>query len=370
MIPRQRTILLADNSTRNLTNFRRPIVSAIQDLGFEVVAVVPQDSETETLDGLRIRVEPVRMDPRGTSPIGDLRLVAEYQKIIRRIAPEAFLAFTAKPNIYGSIAAGWQRVPVINTITGLGTGFLSGSALQMLMSSLYKIALRRSRKVFIHNNDDRDLLVASRIVTARQAEVVPGSGVDLARFEPGASPSSGLTTFLFIGRLLRDKGAAEFADAAEIVRSNSNARFQILGPTDDHPKGVSRESIAAWKAGGSIELLGAAADVRPFIRRADCVVLPSYREGLPRVLMEAAAMGKPVIATDVPGCRQAVDHGITGFLCHARSAYSLAEAMIAFLALPQEARIAMGAAGRAKAEKEFSQDIVSAAYVQALSDLN
>jgi glycosyltransferase involved in cell wall biosynthesis len=365
-----RTILIADNSSRNLTNFRKPIIEAIRDRGFDIVAAVPEDSETATLQSLGISVRPVRMDPRGTSPLADARLLGEYRRVIGQVAPAAFLPFTAKPNIYGSMAASWHQVPVINTITGLGTGFLSSSALQLLMSWLYRIALRRSQKVFFHNADDRDQFLESKLVSDEQAGVVPGSGVDLDHFRPAEKPvASEQVTFLFIGRLLRDKGAAEYAKAARIVRAKSGARFQILGPIDDHPKGVSRDRLQEWQADGSIELLGASPDVRPFIAGADCIVLPSYREGFPRVLLEASSMGKPVIATDVPGCRQAVEDGVTGFLCEARSAQSLASAVFRFLDLPEESRLAMGRAGRAKAERDFSQDIVSAAYIQELERL-
>jgi glycosyltransferase involved in cell wall biosynthesis len=240
----------------------------------------------------------------------------------------------------------------------------------MLMSWLYRIALRRSRKVFFHNSDDRDQFVGAKLVRVEQTAVLPGSGIDLNRFKPGETiRSDGLPTFLFIGRLLRDKGAVEFAEAAKIVRAQFKARFQILGPTDDHPKAVSRDRMKAWEAEGLIELLGAAPDVRPFIRNDDCVVLPSYREGFPRVLLEASAMAKPVIASDVPGCSHAVDHRVTGLLCQARSAQSLAAAMIGFLNTPATDRIAMGSAGRAKAEREFSEDIVSDAYIRALDEL-
>jgi glycosyltransferase involved in cell wall biosynthesis len=364
------TILIADNSSRNLLNFRKPIIKAIQDRGFKVVAAVPQDSETAALEGLGIGLTPVHMDPRGTSPFADARLILEYRKIIRQVAPAAVLPFTAKPNIYGSIAAAHLRIPVINTITGLGTGFLSGSALQALMCWLYRIALRRSRRVFFHNSDDRDRFLEANLITLKQSAVVPGSGVDLDRFSPrGKAPSNRPPTFLFVGRVLRDKGAEEFAEAAKIVRARGKATFQILGPTDDHPKAVSAATIQQWQADGSIELLGKAEDVRPFISEADCVVLPSYREGLPRVLLEASAMGKPVIASDVPGCSHAVDDDVTGFLCEARSAQSLAGAMLSFIQMPAERRAAMGRAGRTKAEREFSHAIVREAYVRELHDL-
>lgn len=365
------TVLIADNNGRNLTNFRKPIICAIQERGFTVAAAVPEDSATGALEALGITIMPVRMDARGTSPVADLRLLAQYSRIISEVAPAAFLPFTAKPNIYGAIAAHRQRVPVVNTITGLGTGFLSGSALQTVMAMLYRIALRRSRRVFFHNNDDSNLFVELKLATQSQASVVAGSGIDLGYFVPqDARRTEGPVNFLFIGRLLRDKGVEEFTAAAEIVHARSSARFGILGSIEEHPRAVSRDRIDDWMRKGVVELLGTATDVRPFISNSDCVVLPSYREGLPRVLLEASAMARPIIATDVPGCRDAVDNAVTGLLCEARSVESLVNAMIRFLGMSGSQRAVMGRAGRAKAEREFSQDLVAKAYLDELDTLS
>jgi glycosyltransferase involved in cell wall biosynthesis len=366
-----RVALVAANSSWNLTNFRAPVIRALQDSGFRVVAAIPADKGAEGLSALGVEIQSVSIDARGLSPLADLRLLTHYIDIMKRLTPVAFLPFTAKPNIYGSIAARLQGIPVMNTITGLGTGFLSGSAFQMVMSALYRIALRRSRRVFFHNKDDRDLFIELRLVTQSQAAVVAGSGIDLSYFRPaGDRGAEKPVTFLFIGRLLRDKGVEEFAAAAEIVQAHHSARFQILGSIEDHPKAVARRRIDEWVHRGVIELLGTAPDVRPFISDADCVVLPSYREGLPRVLLEASAMARPVIASDVPGCREAVDAGVTGLLCEARSVDSLVNAMMRFVHLPASDRAAMGRAGRAKAEREFSHELVAKAYVDELDALS
>jgi glycosyltransferase involved in cell wall biosynthesis len=317
-----------------------------------------------------VRIEPLKMNARGLSPVADAIVIIHYYRILRRIEPAALLTFTPKANIYASIAAHWAGTPVINTITGLGTGFLSGAILQRLVMILYRIALRSSAKVFFHNEDDRDLFLQLHMVTEDQATVVGGSGIDLAEFRPAIDSSRNtVPTFLFVGRLLRDKGVKEFADAARIAKVKRDARFQILGAPEAHPKAIPAEMLESWQREGIIELLGRTDDVRPHIARADCVVLPSYREGLPRAVLEASAMAKPVIATDVPGCRQAVESGATGLLCEARSSASLAEAILAMVDMPVDRRLAMGRCGREKVEREFSASSIASTYIRLLQDL-
>ena len=367
----RRIILVAANSCWNLINFRAPIIRELIDNGYRVVASAPLDDAAPALRAMGVEIAPIAIDARGVSPLRDIKLLLDYRSSIRRIAPKAFLGFTAKPNIYGSASAASLGIPAINTVTGLGTGFLSGRILQAIVSRLYRWGLRRSRKVFFHNQEDLDLFISSGLVRAEQAGLVAGSGVDLARFasapkKGGAQPP----TFLFIGRLLKDKGLGEFLEAASLVKQRRPARFQVIGAIEDHPKAVSRQSIEEAGASGAVELLGRTDDVRPFIANADCVVLPSYREGLPRVLLEAGAMATPVVAADVPGCRQAVDHGVTGLLCEARSAAALAQAMLTIAEMSPKDRMAMGKRGRSKAEREFSEEGVVAAYLEALDRID
>lgn len=365
-----RPILFSANSSWNLVNYRRPIIRKLLKQGYEVLAAVPADEAAPALRALGVEIHHIPIDPRGLSPMRDARLLFTYRRLMGQLKPMAFLGFTAKPNIYGSIAAASYGIPVINTISGLGTGFLSGRALQNILSALYRWGLRRSQRVFFHNPEDRDLFVSQRLVTATQAAVVPGSGVDLQRFcsarnrDPSESP-----TFLFIGRFLKDKGAIEFAQAAGLVKKHATAQFQMLGSFEDHPRAVVPKLLETLAQESSVELLGITDDVRPFIANADCVVLPSYREGLPRVLLEASAMATPVIATDVPGCRHVVDDGVTGLLCEARSAASLAETITVMVEMSAEERTAMGLRARQKAEREFSQERVVAAYLHALKEL-
>lgn len=363
-------VLLAANSSWNANSLAGALVAALLSEGYRPIAAVPEDGEGADLRAAGIEVHHTPIDARGLSPLRDGRLLLRYRAILGRTRPIALLPFTAKPNIYGSIAAAATGVPVINTITGLGTGFLSGAALRTVMSTLYRIALRRSYRVFFHNSQDRDLFIARKIVAAGQTHVVGGSGVDLNRFVPSRCDTiERQLTFLFIGRVLRDKGALEFLDAAELVSTNRTARFRMLGTIGDHPKAIEARRLQEARKRGTVELLGQVQDVRPFIAEADCIVLPSYREGLPRVILEASAMAKPVIVTDVPGCRQAVDDRQTGLLCQARSASSLADAMRAMADMPSEKRQRMGRRGRQKMEHEFSQEKVVGAYLDALREL-
>lgn len=359
--------MLSANSSWNLINFRTPIIKALLEGGHRVAAAIPIDDGTDPLRRLGVELHHIPIDARGLSPLRDVGLLMSYFRLMRELRPSAFLGFTVKPNLYGSIAAARLDIPVFNTITGLGTAFLSGPALRAIAATIYRHALRNSRTVFFHNSDDCDLFVSQKLVVPEQARIVAGSGVDLDHFSPSPSRRIGNPpTFLFVGRLLRDKGVKEFAQAASIVRKAHSAKFLMLGSMEDHPKAASTSELLKFVTSGDVELLGETGDVRPFMEAADCIVLPSYREGLPRVLLEASAMAKPVIATNVPGCRSVVEEGRTGLLCEPRSSLSLANAMMAFLEMSRKDRLSMGSRAREKAEREFSQDDVVDAYLETL----
>ena len=224
------------------------------------------------------------------------------------------------------MAAGSLGIPAINNISGLGAVFVRRGLLRQLVERLYRFALRRSVTVFFQNRDDLQLFVDRRIVTPAQAKLLPGSGVDLAHFTPAPLPAEGAVTFLLAARLLWDKGVGEFVEAARRLRRDfPDARFRILGNVErKSAAAVPLSKLQEWSGEGVIDYLGSADDVRPALAAADCIVLPSYyREGVPRVLLEAAAMGIPVITTDMPGCREAVEDGATGLLCEPRSVNSL-----------------------------------------------
>ena len=319
---------------------------------------------------LKVERIPIRIDRSGLNPWADFRLFQEYRRLFRQRKPAAYLGFTIKPNIYGSLAAASLGIAAIPNVSGLGTAFIRRGALQQIVTRLYRLALRRTPVVFFQNREDKRLFVERRIIRPAQARVLPGSGVDLERFSP-ASPAAGPPTFLFIARLLRDKGVVEFVDAARKLRQVlPHVRFQLLGPIDPGNRtAVGRTELGSWEKQGVIDYLGVTDDVRPFIAAATAVVLPSYREGMPRVLLEAAAMARPAIASDVPGCRDIVEEGVNGYLCQVRDPLSLADAMRRMAEAPAEQRLAMGEAARRRVQQEFSEERVVDAYLKALAEI-
>jgi len=369
MAPRK--IVISINAAWNIVNFRLGLIRALQDAGHEVIALAPPDDYGARLEALGIPYVPIAMDRKGLSPWKDLGLLVRYWRLLRRIRPDLFLGYTAKPNVYGSLAAQALGIKVINNVSGLGTAFIRGGLLSRLVSSLYRLAFRRSATIFFQNEEDRALFLAKKLVRPSQARLLPGSGLDLSHFRPaGKAGTDEPFTFLLVARLLRDKGVGEYVEAARRVRASfPEARFQLLGFLDvENRTAVTRAEVDSWVEEGLIDYLGQADDVRPFIGAADCVVLPSYREGLPRTLLEAAAMAKPLIATDVPGCRHVVEPGVTGLLCGPRDAGALAGAMVEMIRAAPERRAEWGRAGREKVEREFDERIVASLYLQAIDD--
>ena len=368
---KQTTILISINAAWNIVNFRSGLIAALQEAGYRVAALAPADAWQSRLEALGVDYSPIEMDKKGVSPVADLRLLARYWSALRRIRPDVFLGYTPKPNIWGSIAAHALGIRVINNVSGLGTAFIRPGALMRIVTALYKGAFRRSKTVFFQNEEDLALFVERKIVRPGQARLLPGSGIDLERFKPAeAAAGEGGLDFLLIARLLWDKGVGEYVEAARMVRAKApGARFGLLGFLDvANRTAVPRSAVEAWAAEGLIDYLGESDDVRPHIALAGCIVLPSYREGLPRTLLEGAAMAKPLIATDVPGCRQVVDHEVNGLLCAVRDARSLADAMLAMIRMTPEERRAMGAAGRLKVESEYDEKIAIARYLDAIRE--
>ena len=368
-VPKPR-IVISINTSWNIFNFRAGLVRALVAAGYDVVAVAPTDAWSDRLAELGCRFVPLRMDNKGTSPVRDLALLLRYRELLAAERPVAFLGYTIKPNVFGSLAAHSLSIPTINNVSGLGTAFIRRSWLTTVVKFLYRSALGRAARVFFQNHDDRDLFVTEKLVPAAITDVLPGSGVDLIRFAPAPLPAASTgPVFLLIGRLLGDKGVNEYVEAARSLRqAHPGARFQLLGYLDvENSTAIPRQTVESWVKQGTIEYLGDTNDVRPFIAAADCVVLPSYREGTPRTLLEAAAMARPLVATDVPGCRDVVDAGRNGFLCTPRDVASLAAAMEQVIALTPEQRSGMGAKSRHLAETRYDENIVIARYLEAIA---
>jgi glycosyltransferase involved in cell wall biosynthesis len=357
--------LIAANSTWNIKNFRVPLIKGLIRAGHQVVTLTP-DAEGIDVGGVPVRHRQCAMKRSSIGPLGELAALNRLFWTIRDEHPDIFLGFTIKPNIYGCTVSRLLRISSIPNVSGLGSAFLGSSLLEVIAIAMYRFAFSRSKAVFFQNRDDRALFVERRVVRPEQCTIVPGSGIDLERFAPAELPAA--NRFVMIARLLGDKGVREYVDAARLVKARvRDARFTLVGQLDEaNPSAIGEDELNRWVAEGVIDYRGFTRDVRPLIRESAAVVLPSYREGLPRTLLEAAAMARPLIGTDVPGCREVVREGETGFLCDPRSADSLAAAMTRFIATPHEERVRMGARSRDMAEEEFDQALVVAAYLNSI----
>ena len=322
-------VVIASNSAWSIVNFRAGLIGALLDSGCEVVAVASPDEYVARLPELGCRYLPLKIDSKGTHPGRDLLLLWRLWRLLRRERPDIYLGYTVKPNVYGSLAAHALGIPVINNITGLGTVFSKRNWLTLLVRGLYRLALARSAMVFFQNEDDRLVFVDGGLVLPEKACRIPGSGVNLERFKLTPLPAHGNRfRFLLLSRMLWDKGVGEYVEAARTVkRCFPNADFCLLGFLDvQNPSAISRCQMDAWIAEGMVRYLGESDDVRAEIAEADCIVLPSYyREGIPRTLLEAAAMGRPIITTGAAGCREVVDDAVNGFLCRVQDVDDLAE---------------------------------------------
>ena len=302
------------NTSWNIYNFRLNFVKTLLAKGYEVHTIAPTDTFTHYLTDLGCIHHGVRMDSRGINPMRDLALTAELWSIYRNTKPDIILHYTIKPNVYGSLAASMLGIPAVNNVCGLGTVFLKKNLISAIALLLYRWTFRFPKKVFFQNPDDRDLFINKKLIPAQSADLLPGSGIDLKRFVPGPFTRNKQFTFLLISRLISDKGILEYVEAVKKLQAQGlNARFQVLGAKDpQHQRGIPVKLIDKWIADNTIEYLGTTQDVQPYIHAADCVVLPSYREGTPHTLLEAASCAKPIIATDVPGCHQVVKDQYNG----------------------------------------------------------
>lgn len=369
-------ILILASLSSSLRNFRGPLIEALRDAGHQVHAAAPGlTSDAQTHNWLKTRgiiCHDVAIARAGFGPLADLRALWALWRLMSHLRPDVFLGYTIKPVIWGLIASRLAGVPQrVALITGLGYAFTEGTglvrgAVKALARSLYKVALRSATLVFFQNEDDRaDFSAMGLLPSGTIVHVVAGSGIDLVQFPPQPLPEGPLR-FLLIARLLGDKGIREYAQAARIVRQDwPDVEFHLVGGTDPNPAGIPETEVRSWHAAGDVHWHDAQTDVRPYLARSHVYVLPSYREGTPRTVLEAMATGRAVITTDAPGCRQTVVVGETGFLVPVRDALALAEAMIRLIQDP--ALIAsMGATGRARAETRFDVHRVNGEMLQAM----
>lgn len=365
-------VVISLNATWNLVNFRAGLIRALVLEGYEVIAVAPRDEYVDRLLALGVRYVSITMDSKGRNPISDFFLWVRYLTILYREKPDVYLGYTIKPNIYGSLAAHALSIPVVNNIAGLGVVFGGRGVFVRFVKRLYQLALSRSSCVFFQNEDDRKLFSREGLVQPELTDRVPGSGVDLSKFKPEPVPDAPPFRFLLVARMLWDKGVREFVEAARIVRGKfPDVEFCLLGFLDvKNPGAISRAQMASWVDEGVVRYLGVSDDVRVELRSANCVVLPSYyREGVPRTLLEAAALGRPIITTDAVGCREVVDDGVNGYLCRPKDGAHLAEVMMQLMRLGQEQIAEMGMRSREKVEREFDEKYVIHKYIRTLEGI-
>ena len=360
-------IALVANTSWYLHNFRPTLMDALQQEGHEVVAVAPQDAYSRKLVEAGFAHHHIPLDQRSINPVRALHSILHLRRLLRKERVDAVLSFTPKGNIYSGLAISDPSVTFVANLSGLGRSFSKNSRLLGLAAMGFKWAFHRATAVLFQNGDDLHFLVNRGIVDPAKARRIPGSGVDLQKFSfRNCVRDCGdeNVEFLFVGRLLREKGIGEFAGAARELKSRyPNARFRVLGPLEEGPAGVSRSAVGAWVREGTIDYLGVAEDVRAAMEEADCIVLPSYyNEGVPRSLLEAAALGRPIITTDMAGCRDAVSDGATGYLCKPRDVESLVSTLEKFINLPVGERAEMGRRGREKMELEFDETFVIDQY--------
>jgi len=361
------------NTSWNIYNFRKGLISSLLDKGNQVITIAPKDKFTYKLMDMGCKHIPVKMDSRGASPFKDFLLILELYWIYKKVRPDVILHYTIKPNIYGTIAASLLGIPVINNVCGLGTMFLKDNFVSRVAISLYRVAFRFPKKIFFQNEDDKNLFVRRRIVSGKICGLLPGSGINTADFSPSMKKGNGSNfTFLLISRLIYDKGILEYIDAIEALKNEGvTAKFQILGQIDEeHKRGIPSETIQNWIEQNQIEYLGTTDDVRSYIEKADCIVLPSYREGTPKTLLEAASMAKPIVATNVPGCNSVVKDGKNGFLCNLKDSTDLAIKMKKMFSQDVESRRQMGEFSRKYVKQNFDEQIVIDKYISAINTVN
>ncbi|MBR4636135.1 MAG: glycosyltransferase family 4 protein [Clostridia bacterium] len=355
--------LLITNHSYMFWQFRRELVSALLERG-EVVLSMPFVGHEDDLKAMGCRCINTTVDRRGVNPAADSELIKTYRKLLEKEKPDMVLTYSIKPNIYAGRLCSKMNIPYGVNVQGLGTAFQK-EPIASIVTLLYRRSMRKAKAVFFENESNANEFVRRRIVTRDRMTVLKGAGVNLDVYTQQPYPSEKESIrFLYVGRIMREKGMDELLYAAETIKKKygNKVQFDFVGFFEDDYK----PRMEQLQSEGILTLHGFTKDPRPYYAQSHCVVLPSYHEGMSNVLLEAAATGRALIASDIPGCREAVDEGINGFLCKKMDRESLVSCMERFIALPADERERMGAAGRAKMEREFDKKSVVASTLAAL----
>lgn len=351
----KRILVLANNDV-GLYRFRKDLIEELLKNGFEVYISLPDGGFVPNMIKLGCHFADTPIDRRGMNPLRDLSLFHRYCTILRKIKPDLVLTYTIKPNIYGGFACRIAHIPYAVNITGLGSAIENGGRLRKFVLALYKPALKSAKVVFFENSGNRDILVACGVVPDGKDVVLNGAGVNLDDYPYQPYPNDGTVKFLFVGRVMHEKGVNEFFCAAKRMKQKygNTVEFHIVGSFEE----ANKPLIDALERNGIVKYHGYQSDMKPFYAKASCVVLPSYHEGMSNVLLEAAASGRPIITSDIPGCREAVENGVSGYLCKPKDADELYSAMEKMAVLSCEARADMGKTGRDLISRKFDKKTV------------
>lgn len=353
-------ILILVNDVTTVLQFRCELVRALVSAGHEVLVSVPKSDRIPEIEALGAKVIETKVARHGKNPFEDLKLLGNYKKLLKSTRPDIVLTFTIKPNVYGGMACASLKVPYVANVTGLGVVGDRG-IMQKLMLWLYKNGLKKAKCVFFQNQANERFFRDHKIVSGN-TELLPGSGVNVERFSFVDYPEETTTNIVFVGRIIKDKGVFELAEAAKRLANNGDVRFTIVG---DVEYGAENPFLGL----GNVECVGFHKDVRPYLKDAHAIILPSYHEGMANVLLEAAATGRPILASNIPGCRETFDEGVTGFGFEAKDTDGVTAAIERFVALPYEQKREMGLAGRRKVETEFNREIVINRYLNQVNSI-
>lgn len=359
-------VLIIANNAHGLLLFRGELLCALMQK-YETIVCVPEDDSFASIQKLVTRAFACPLlDRRGTDPLRDLRLLGFYDWLLAEECPDVVLTYTIKPNVYGGFACRKAGIPYIANVTGLGTSIQNGGPLAHLTLALYRKGLRGAHTVFFQNETNRDFMLSRGVVTGNHA-LLPGSGVNIERFSqldyPGPKEP---TTFLTVGRIMRDKGTLELIEAAcEVKPRHPDVHFVLVGSFDESLEEIVRHAAES----GIIEYVPQQTDVRPYYNICSALVHPSWHEGMSNVCLEAAASGRPIIASDIPGCRETFDEGLSGIGFQPQDSQSLADVIERFLAIPWEEKRAMGMAGCEKIVREFDRRIVISKYLEKIESI-
>lgn len=356
-------ILVLANFGMGLYNFRKELLEKLVQQNDEVYISLPNDEYVPKLKEIGCKFIDTELDRRGTNPVADMKLLLTYKKVIKQIKPDIVLTYTIKPNVYGGIACAITKTPYLTNITGLGTSIENKGLVQKITLALYKIGINKTSCVFFQNENNQTFFIDNKI-TKSKTQLLPGSGVNVVehQFEE-YPPEEAIVRFLFIGRVMKAKGIEELLEVAEILhKKHKNIQFDIVGGLEED----YNQRLQNLEAQGIIKYHGQQQDVHSFIKQSHATILPSYHEGLANVLLESAACGRPIIASNVPGCVETFDEGTTGFGFEVKNVENLVVTIEKFLDLSHNQKAQMGYEGRKKMEKEFDREIVINTYLNKI----